>query len=183
MTPPRLHLEDNGDETFTLLTDVVWFDLRTRMRIVARAGSRTDFASVPRIFWPVIPPYGRHGFAAVIHDELYRVQGRVGIPPLPRAECDRIFRDAMQSTGVRWTRRWVMWLAVRLFGWLPWHVGGDWPRSLHPIVAAFALVALLLFTGCESLDGYDRTYSLSYRDADGRELRTGVTLHPRGYAK
>lgn len=46
-----------------------------------------------------------------------------------------------------------------------------------------AICALLLLPGCARLDGYDRSYSVSYRDADGRELQTGVTLHPRGYAK
>lgn len=28
----------------------------------------TDQASVPRIMWPLIPPFGRHTFASVIHD-------------------------------------------------------------------------------------------------------------------
>src|SRR5690348_12260167 len=34
-------------------------------------GFVTDFASVPRFFWRVLPPTGRYGKAAVVHDYLY----------------------------------------------------------------------------------------------------------------
>jgi Protein of unknown function (DUF1353) len=36
------------------------------------AGDTTDLASIPRIFWAVLPPHGRYKFGAVIHDKLYR---------------------------------------------------------------------------------------------------------------
>jgi len=39
-------------------------------------------------------------------------------------------------------------------------------------------VALLL-CGCTGMDRYDRNYSVSYEDATGRKISTGVTLHPR----
>ncbi len=32
----------------------------------------TDFASIPRIFWVILSPFGEYGKAAVIHDWLYR---------------------------------------------------------------------------------------------------------------
>lgn len=131
----RLRLIDNGDETFTLLDDVVWFDLETQTFVRAHAGGVTDFASVPRIFWPIIPPYGRHGHAAVIHDELYRLRGSLPERQLTRADCDRIFRDIMAVDGVRWTRRWVMWLGVRIGGWLPWHFGDRSPDEPTPLPA------------------------------------------------
>lgn len=31
-------------------------------------GFITDQASVPKVIWPLIPPFGRHTFASVIHD-------------------------------------------------------------------------------------------------------------------
>ncbi|MEM9213525.1 MAG: DUF1353 domain-containing protein [Cyanobacteria bacterium P01_F01_bin.150] len=34
------------------------------------AGFQTDFASVPCVFWPILPPVGRYSKAAVIHDYL-----------------------------------------------------------------------------------------------------------------
>jgi hypothetical protein len=36
--------------------------------IYVQEGFVTDQASVPRVMWPFIPPFGRHTFAAVIHD-------------------------------------------------------------------------------------------------------------------
>lgn len=75
------------------------------------AGFETDFASVPRFFWRVFPPTGRYGKAAVLHDFLYRTGA------VPRREADAIFFDAMKSLGVFFPTRWLMWLAVRVFGW------------------------------------------------------------------
>lgn len=80
-------------------------------RFVVPAGFLTDFASVPRFFWRLFPPTGRYGKAAVLHDMLYRTGA------VPRREADAIFFDAMRSLGVFLPTRWLMWLAVRLFGW------------------------------------------------------------------
>lgn len=88
-------------------------------QIKVPSGFCTDFASVPRFFWRLLPPAGAgpgaaYGMAAVIHDFLYATGLR------PRAECDKIFREAMATEGVTGWRRWAMYLAVRSFGWLPW---------------------------------------------------------------
>ncbi|MBK1632115.1 hypothetical protein CKO31_15490 [Thiohalocapsa halophila] len=34
--------------------------------ISVSAGDRSDFASIPRLVWPLLPPVGRSGKAAVI---------------------------------------------------------------------------------------------------------------------
>lgn len=39
------------------------------------AGFVTDFASIPRAFWVVLPPTGKYGKAAVVHDYLYVMGG------------------------------------------------------------------------------------------------------------
>jgi hypothetical protein len=39
--------------------------------VSAPPGFLTDFASVPKIFWKILPPNGRYGKAAVIHDYCY----------------------------------------------------------------------------------------------------------------
>ncbi len=76
------------------------------------AGYRTDFASIPRFFWRILPPAGRYGKAAVIHDWLCCI-----CPPL----CDYVtaadvFGEAMDTLGVgRITRRVMVW-AVKQFG-------------------------------------------------------------------
>lgn len=81
------------------------------------AGFITDFASVPRALWAVFPPTGPYGKAAVVHDYLYVLGGRLGSDLIvSRSETDRIFREAMATLGVGTVRRWLMWVAVRLFG-------------------------------------------------------------------
>lgn len=112
--------------------------------VIVPPGFETDFASVPRIVWSWIAPWGRHGRAAVVHDFLYQLgsvtnptDGTVRRPG--RLEADRIFRHAMAvldraviTRNRFWgrmpkpvlavrlffaaIRRWLMWLAVVLFG-------------------------------------------------------------------
>jgi hypothetical protein len=73
-------------------------------------GFRTDFASVPRIFWNVLPPTGRHTKAAAIHDWLYSTK------ITSKEDADGIFRRIMEEEGVSVFKRTIMYWAVRLFG-------------------------------------------------------------------
>lgn len=75
---------------------------------------RTDFASVPRIFWPLVSPHGKQGKAAVIHDYLY------SIGYANRKVSDKIFLEAMEVLGVSKWKRTIMYWAVRVGG------GGGW---------------------------------------------------------
>lgn len=70
----------------------------------------TDFASVPRLLWPIFPPSGRWNRAAIVHDFLYSQ------PQVSRFLADAVFREAMAKLGVPWWRRVVMYYAVRFFG-------------------------------------------------------------------
>lgn len=94
-------------ESFSYYTDVAdapeWL-------IVVPVGFDTDFASIPRVFWALLPPTGRYGKAAVVHDYLYRCTA------WPRAVCDRVFREAMEVLGVSWLTRHALYRAVRLWG-------------------------------------------------------------------
>jgi hypothetical protein len=78
-------------------------------------GFETDFASVPRFFWRIVPPWGRYSPAAVVHDYLYQ-SGK-----LARAEADWVFLTLMQRLGVPAWKRNVMYEAVRLFGGSAWN--------------------------------------------------------------
>lgn len=82
--------------------------------ITVPAGFETDFASVPRIFWSIFPPTGKHGKAAVLHDYLYATQ------QASRVVADAIFLEAMAVLNVPAWRRWTMYLGVRLGGWYAW---------------------------------------------------------------
>jgi len=76
--------------------------------------TQTDFASIPRIFWAILPRWGKYGNAAVIHDWLYKDQ------QLSRKQADDIFLEAMGVLCVSaWQKHTIYW-AVRAFGWWAW---------------------------------------------------------------
>lgn len=79
--------------------------------ITVPAGFVTDFASVPKLLWNILPPFGRYGKAAIVHDYLYRTQGYASKPV-----ADAIFLEAMKALGVGRLTRYTMFYAVRLFG-------------------------------------------------------------------
>jgi len=94
-------------EPFSYYTDLLPVTL-----IDVPAGYRTDFASIPRFFWRVLPPFGRYGKAAVIHDWLCDIEPKI---------CDHItavdvFDEAMAALGVGQKTRWIMGKAVQWFG-------------------------------------------------------------------
>lgn len=98
--------------SFTYWTWVVREGRKLSASINVPAGFTTDFASIPRAFWWLLPPTGKYGKAAVIHDYIYRTPEAA----FTRAEADGIFRDAMQDLGVSAVTRTVMYRTVRLFG-------------------------------------------------------------------
>lgn len=59
-------------------------------------------------------PEGRWSLASILHDWLYRLEH------VTRAEADRYYLEAMQSLGVPWRRRWLIYAGVRCGGWLVW---------------------------------------------------------------
>src|SRR5574341_189736 len=78
-------------------------------------GFQTDFATIPRPFWAILPRWGRYGNASVVHDWLYWVQTR------PRREADTILLEAMGVLGVTSLVKYTMYWGVRLFGWRAWY--------------------------------------------------------------
>ncbi|HEY5701816.1 MAG TPA: DUF1353 domain-containing protein [Gammaproteobacteria bacterium] len=85
-------------------------------------GFTTDFASIPRIFWAVLPRWGKYGNATVIHDWLYWVQNR------ERDEADFIMLEAMGVLEVPGWQKFVIYWAVRLIGWVAW-IRNQWDRE------------------------------------------------------
>lgn len=85
--------------------------------IVASKGFVTDFASVPRLFWMVIPKWGRYGNAAVIHDWLYWNQSE----KIDRKKADSILLEAMTVLNVSKWRKTIIYRTVKLFGWIAWN--------------------------------------------------------------
>ena len=77
--------------------------------LIVPSGFQTDFASVPRFFWRVLPPNGPYLVAAIVHDWLYSSD-------CSRFLADSIFRELMHQTGVPAWKRIVIYYAVRTFG-------------------------------------------------------------------
>ena len=77
-------------------------------------GFITDFASIPRAFWSLLPPDGEYIFPAIIHDFLYWTQDRA------RLEADNIFKVVMQEFEVEPPVRSVIYYAVRIGGEFAW---------------------------------------------------------------
>lgn len=82
-------------------------------------GFLSDGATVPRPFWDIVPPWGRYGQAAVLHDylcltgKIYR-NGKLEYM-ISRAEVDKYLKLAMVALGVpRWKRN-LMYIGVRVF--------------------------------------------------------------------
>lgn len=81
--------------------------------ITVPAGYDTDFASVPRLFWRILPPHGPYVPAAVVHDWLCDLRGSTGIDS---AATHAVFREAMEVLRVPAWKRHTMYQAVRWFG-------------------------------------------------------------------
>lgn len=77
-------------------------------------GFKTDFASVPRPFWTILPPDGDYTQAAVLHDFLYTTK------PRTRDASDKIFLEAMQVLEVDEWKAQIMFWAVHTFGQIAW---------------------------------------------------------------
>lgn len=92
-------------------------------------GFITDFASIPRILWVLLPPWGKYGKAAVIHDYMYTehkhsvfsAEGVESFVQIERKQADDIFLQAMEVLGVNVITRYAMYAAVRVFGQRPWN--------------------------------------------------------------
>jgi hypothetical protein len=83
-------------------------------KVTVPKGFVTDFASIPSIFWSVLPPDGRYVYPAIIHDYLYWTQDR------PRKEADQILQIGMEEFDVGRATRIAIYNAVRSFGGSAW---------------------------------------------------------------
>jgi hypothetical protein len=80
--------------------------------ITVPAGFVTDGASVPRLFWNILGPFGSYFEPAIVHDYLYSVHNT----KYTRPQCDAIFLEAMACANVPWFRRNLIYRCVRLGG-------------------------------------------------------------------
>ncbi|WP_428657652.1 DUF1353 domain-containing protein [Runella sp.] len=79
-------------------------------------GYTSDFASVPQVFWWLVPPHGRTAPACVVHDYLYEHNP----VKATRKEVDRFWLELLKQSGVPTWQVWTMYLYVRALGWYTW---------------------------------------------------------------
>ena len=75
-------------------------------------GFLTDLASVPRLPLAWLLAGGLGNAAATIHDYLYTTR------KVPRKIADKVFYEILQDDKIDSWRAWLMYRAVRLFGFL-----------------------------------------------------------------
>lgn len=128
---------------------------------VIEPGYITDFATVPRVIWWLVPRYGNYTAATVLHD--WMITDLLPTGQITSQRVDRVFREAMKALGVSMPRRWLMWAGVRwgaLFnpdrraGWYKTAPGVLLISALAlPLLlpALFVVPSLLIFTLLERL--------------------------------
>lgn len=127
-------LDDNSNDgrgSWQNLQDVRFWSELVGSTILIPAGFIYDLASVPR--WPLMGSIflGRASRAALPHDWLYWTH------QFPRDVCDRIFLEAMLSTGVPADIADSMYLGVRAGGWAAWEEDGqEQPTRIKALIWA-----------------------------------------------
>jgi hypothetical protein len=118
-----------------------------------RVENPTDLASVPRYMRWFEGAYGVHTLAAIIHDDLIQDEPN-SLPLGDDTLADRFFREMMQSAGVPWLKRWIMWSAVALRS--RWAVGGVRRLSvlLWVVLSAVGITSFVAALGAGAL-GWD----------------------------
>lgn len=115
-------------KTWTLADD---FAVRTDALglITVPKGFRTDFNSIPRGLWNLLPP-DEWGHAAVAHDHLYKT-GRNAARKVTRGEADSTHYELAMFDNGGFRARMMYW-GLRAGGWKPW--GAYRALDLPPVV-------------------------------------------------
>lgn len=118
-TGPLTVTELDSDTQLWRLDTALTYDigqLGSGRSITVPVGFVTDGASVPRAFWPLIPPWGTYSRPAVMHDLLCVLLERGTPHPLAptRRRADDIFFEAMGVTKTKKLVRWILWIGVRV---------------------------------------------------------------------
>jgi hypothetical protein len=130
-TPLDIRLHKNGRlaktlRPFSYITEInpEWFGYAPTVQrisptiqafaICVPEGFVTDFASIPRIFWPFIDKLGPQAWPAVVHDYLYTTH------PEGRPWADTVFFEALKANSAGLLTRATCFAMVRAFGRWSW---------------------------------------------------------------
>lgn len=123
----KVHTVPLKENPFEILESFTYYsNIYKGFEISIPKGYRTNFASVPRIFWPIVPPIGRYSKATVVHDYLIDY---INEHDLNIHQVNRLFKEAMEVSGVNWFYRNIMFISVEFY----WYFGiyiSDFIRKL-----------------------------------------------------
>lgn len=112
-----------ADPIYVLMKPVKWVPDSQSPKGMATVdvpvGFVTDFASVPQVFWSLLPKDGNYTFAAILHDYLYWVQDR------EREEADKVLQVVMKEFNVDFATMNAIYYAVRAGGGGAWKANAD----------------------------------------------------------
>jgi hypothetical protein len=113
-----LHLSRFKEPVYFLLKPISWTpdpgQTGKLEAISVPTGFVTDFASVPRPFWSLLPPDGDYTYPAIVHDYMYWMQ------TWPREAADETLRLGMREFGIDRNIVFIIFEAVRKFGGASW---------------------------------------------------------------
>ena len=113
-----LHVGRFADPIYYLTSVIGWdpspVQAQKHQPVRVPIGFVTDFASIPRFFWPALRPDGLYSYAAIIHDYLYWEQF------LSRAESDEILKLCMEDFTIGAVTVSTVYQGVRVGGGFAW---------------------------------------------------------------
>jgi len=100
-----------GDGRSIRLCEPLIYRDRTGQQWYAPEGAVANGASVPRVFWRIMPPLtGKYRRASIIHDWYCETRSR------PSAEVHKVWCEMLVADEVIWWKRWPMCHMVRWLG-------------------------------------------------------------------
>lgn len=98
------------DKPFEVLTEVVYQSVYLDFPLVIKAGRRTDFGTIPRPLWGIIPPTGKCAGAYVVHDDLCETH------LVDSTTAAKIMREAIRDLQAPRWKEFVVYAGVRIWG-------------------------------------------------------------------
>lgn len=118
-----LNMPSNDELLFNYIDGKQWrlnrsirYSTDKGQEFIVSIGFITDFASIPRPLWSILPPTSpKCAKSAVLHDYLYKF-GFSCQPLVTRKHADDLFKEGLLSLGASKSLTNIVYWSVRVFG-------------------------------------------------------------------
>lgn len=103
---------------YWVVTEPFVYNLGESKYVCVPTGFLTDGASVPRVLWNIVPPWGMHGQAAVMHDYLCEyglISNGTSYELITRKQADDIFLKGLVDLNINSFSRTLMYAGVSAY--------------------------------------------------------------------